>query len=129
MSPDFDVKRAARITSGFSGADLENVMNEAALLAARRNAEAVSDEDFEEAIERVVRNQGLADMTQQVASLERRGDEIRGDMEQLQYEKEGVRASADDGDDEVDAAWGNHIGDPGGIREAELSFRSAGGRR
>ena len=39
-----------------------------------------------EAIERVVRNQGLADMTQQVASLERRGDEIRGDMEQLQYE-------------------------------------------
>lgn len=54
LSQDFDQKRAARITSGFSGADLENVMNEAALLAARRNAEAVSDEDFEEAIERVV---------------------------------------------------------------------------
>jgi cell division protease FtsH len=54
LSPDFDLERAARITPGFSGADLENVMNEAALLAARRNAEAVTMQDFEAAIERVV---------------------------------------------------------------------------
>ena len=39
LAPDFDIERAARMTPGFSGADLANVMNEAALLAARRNAE------------------------------------------------------------------------------------------
>jgi len=54
LAEDFDVERAARITSGFSGADLENVMNEAALLAARRDADAVAVEDFEAAIERVI---------------------------------------------------------------------------
>jgi cell division protease FtsH len=54
LSPDFDLDRAARMTPGFSGADLENVMNEAALLAARRSASAVTVQDFEAAIERVV---------------------------------------------------------------------------
>jgi cell division protease FtsH len=54
LSPDFNLDRAARMTPGFSGADLENVMNEAALLAARRNAPAVTLQDFEAAIERVV---------------------------------------------------------------------------
>jgi len=54
LSPEFDLERAARMTPGFSGADLENVMNEAALLAARRNADAVTMQDFEAAIERVV---------------------------------------------------------------------------
>jgi cell division protease FtsH len=54
LSADFDMERAARITPGFSGADLANVMNEAALLAARRKAEAVTLDDFQVAIERVV---------------------------------------------------------------------------
>ena len=54
LAPDFDLDRAARITPGFSGADLANTMNEAALLAARRNAVAVSMQDFEAAIERVI---------------------------------------------------------------------------
>ncbi|MDI6694305.1 MAG: ATP-dependent zinc metalloprotease FtsH [Anaerolineales bacterium] len=54
LSPDFDLERAARMTPGFSGAELENVMNEAALLAARRSAIAVTIQDFEAAIERVV---------------------------------------------------------------------------
>jgi cell division protease FtsH len=54
LTPEFDLERAARMTPGFSGADLENVMNEAALLAARRNASAVAMQDFEAAIERVV---------------------------------------------------------------------------
>ena len=54
LAPDFDLERAARMTPGFSGADLANVMNEAALLAARRNAKAVTMQDFEAAIERVV---------------------------------------------------------------------------
>ncbi len=54
LAADFDLEKAARMTPGFSGADLENVMNEAALLAARRNAEAVSLADFEAAMERVI---------------------------------------------------------------------------
>ncbi|HMD89075.1 MAG TPA: ATP-dependent zinc metalloprotease FtsH [Anaerolineaceae bacterium] len=54
LASDFDLERAARITPGFSGADLANVMNEAALLAARRKADAVTMTDFEAAIERVV---------------------------------------------------------------------------
>ena len=54
LADDFDLERAARMTPGFSGADLANVMNEAALLAARRNAEAVTLADFEAAMERVV---------------------------------------------------------------------------
>jgi cell division protease FtsH len=54
LAPDFDLERAARVTPGFSGADLANVINEAALLSARRNAGSVTFEDFEAAIERVV---------------------------------------------------------------------------
>lgn len=54
LAPDFDLDRAARMTPGFSGADLSNIMNEAALLAARRSAEAVTIQDFEAAIERIV---------------------------------------------------------------------------
>jgi cell division protease FtsH len=54
LSRDFDIDAAARMTAGFSGADLANVVNEAALLAARRNADAVALPDFEAAIERIV---------------------------------------------------------------------------
>ncbi len=54
LAPDFDIERAARLTPGFSGADLANIMNEAALLAARRNADYVTLEDFSAAIERIV---------------------------------------------------------------------------
>jgi len=54
LAPDFDLERAARITPGFSGADLANVINEAALLAGRRQSAGVTFADFEAAIERVV---------------------------------------------------------------------------
>jgi len=54
LAADFDLDRAARITAGFSGADLANAMNEAALGAARRKAAAVTLSDFEAAIERVI---------------------------------------------------------------------------
>ncbi|MCK4437039.1 ATP-dependent zinc metalloprotease FtsH, partial [bacterium] len=49
-----NVQTVAQKTPGFSGADLANVVNEAALLAARRNKEAVEMEEFEEATERVI---------------------------------------------------------------------------
>ena len=54
LASDFDLARAARVTPGFSGADLANVVNEAALLAARRDARDVTFADFEAAMERVV---------------------------------------------------------------------------
>ena len=54
LADDVDLAEIARRTPGFAGADLANLANEAALLAARRGADAVSMQDFSEAIDRVV---------------------------------------------------------------------------
>ncbi len=54
LGDDVDLDRLAQITPGFSGADLANIVNEAALLAVRRKSESVSMGDFDLAIERVV---------------------------------------------------------------------------
>jgi cell division protease FtsH len=54
MSEEVDLEKIAARTPGFSGADLANLVNEAALLAARRNADVVTMADFQEAIERVI---------------------------------------------------------------------------
>jgi cell division protease FtsH len=54
MGEDVDLEAIATQTSGFAGADLANLINEAALLAARNNRLAVLNADFKEAIERVV---------------------------------------------------------------------------
>jgi len=51
---DADLRQLARGTSGFSGADLANMVNEAALLAARRDQEDVTQQDFEDAKDRVL---------------------------------------------------------------------------
>uniref|UniRef100_A0A7C4CBT4 ATP-dependent zinc metalloprotease FtsH n=1 Tax=candidate division WOR-3 bacterium TaxID=2052148 RepID=A0A7C4CBT4_UNCW3 len=54
VAPDVDVRVLARGTPGFSGADLSNMVNEAALLAARRARSAVTMEDFEDAKDKVL---------------------------------------------------------------------------
>ena len=54
LSPDVDLRVIASRTPGFVGADLANIVNEAALLAARKNKEAVEMADIEEAIDRVI---------------------------------------------------------------------------
>ncbi|NPV76490.1 MAG: ATP-dependent zinc metalloprotease FtsH [Anaerolineae bacterium] len=54
LAADVELATIARVTPGFSGADLENVINQAALLAARRGKEEVQMTDFNEAIERVL---------------------------------------------------------------------------
>jgi cell division protease FtsH len=54
LAADADMATIARITPGFSGADLANVVNEAALLAARHGQDAVEMTDFDAAIERIV---------------------------------------------------------------------------
>jgi len=54
LAPDVDFRALAAMTPGFVGADLANVVNEAALLAARRGKDAVGMAEFQEAIERIV---------------------------------------------------------------------------
>ncbi|MFC5997451.1 ATP-dependent zinc metalloprotease FtsH [Quadrisphaera sp. GCM10027208] len=54
MAPDVDLLAVARRTPGFTGADLANVLNEAALLTARNNAKVIDNAALDEAIDRVV---------------------------------------------------------------------------
>ncbi|AJA60672.1 ATP-dependent zinc metalloprotease FtsH [Bradyrhizobium japonicum] len=54
LAPGFDAEAVAAMTPGFTGADLANLVNEAALLATRRGADAVAMTDFNNAIERMV---------------------------------------------------------------------------
>lgn len=51
---DLDLEQVAALTTGFSGADLANLVNEAAIMATRRDADAVTLDDFTSAIERIV---------------------------------------------------------------------------
>ena len=54
LAPDTDAEKVAALTPGFSGADLANLCNEAALVATRRNGDGVTVEDFTVAVERIV---------------------------------------------------------------------------
>jgi cell division protease FtsH len=70
LAPDVDLKVLARRTPGFSGAQLANVINEGALLAARKGGDTVSMHDLEEAIDRVVA--GLERRSQVLSDNERK---------------------------------------------------------
>ena len=54
LAKDVDLDKIAAVTPGFTGADLANLVNEAALLATRRGGEAVTMDDFNNAVERIV---------------------------------------------------------------------------
>lgn len=54
LASDVDLGVLARVTPGFAGADIENMVNEAAILAARKNQKTIHDRDFQEAIERIL---------------------------------------------------------------------------
>ena len=54
LSPDVDLEKIARRTPGFTGADLSNLLNEAAILAARRNFTEISMDEINDAIDRVL---------------------------------------------------------------------------
>jgi cell division protease FtsH len=54
LAPDVDAEKVAALTPGFTGADLANLVNEAALLATRRGGDAVTMADFNNAVERIV---------------------------------------------------------------------------
>jgi cell division protease FtsH len=70
LSPEVDLAAIARMTSGFVGADLANIVNEAALFAVRAGRSLVIQKDFEEAIEKTVA--GLQKKTRVLKSEERR---------------------------------------------------------
>ena len=54
LAPDVDVRILAKLTPGFVGADIANLINESAILAARRNKKYIEMSEFQEAIERVI---------------------------------------------------------------------------
>ena len=54
VSKDFDIKLMAKHTPGFSGADIANVCNEAALTAARKNKKEIDTQDFMDAVDRII---------------------------------------------------------------------------
>jgi len=70
LDPTVDLEVVARITSGFSGADLANIVNEAALLAVRAGRKLVTQRDFDEAIEKTVA--GLQKKTRVIKEEERK---------------------------------------------------------
>ncbi|WP_305988049.1 ATP-dependent zinc metalloprotease FtsH [Roseibium sp. MMSF_3544] len=70
LDPNTDLDQIAQLTAGFSGADLATLVNEAALLATRRHGDAVTLQDFNEAVERVVA--GLEKRSRILSDKERR---------------------------------------------------------
>ncbi len=70
LAPDVDLEVIARQTPGFVGADLENLLNEAAILAARRNKRAITMAELVESIERVMA--GPARKSRVISEAERR---------------------------------------------------------
>ncbi len=83
LSPSTDLTVLARSTPGFVGADLENLVNEAAILAARRNKKFIEQPELEEAIERVIagperRSRLITDAEKRVVAYHEAGHAIVG---------------------------------------------------
>ena len=70
LGNDVDLEEVARMTAGLAGADLANIINEAALLAGRANKEEVTYEDFKEAVERQIA--GLEKKSRRISPKERK---------------------------------------------------------
>jgi cell division protease FtsH len=85
LAPEVDLKSVAARTPGFAGADLANVVNEAALLAARRDHQAVMRSDFDEAVERVVaglekKNRRITEREKEIVAHHEAGHAVVGWM-------------------------------------------------
>jgi len=83
LDKEIDLKVLARRTPGFTGADLENLVNEAALLAARRNRKNVSMSEMEEAIDRVIagtekRSKVISDFEKNIVAFHESGHALVG---------------------------------------------------
>ena len=85
MAKDVDLSVISRKTPGFTGADLENVLNEGALFAARRNAKKVSQEDLNQAVEKVAlgpekKSRVLSDKEKKITAFHEVGHAVVGHM-------------------------------------------------
>ncbi|MFW7380847.1 MAG: ATP-dependent zinc metalloprotease FtsH [Oligoflexus sp.] len=85
VDPKLDLEAIASMTTGFSGADLENLVNEATLVATRKQAEQVSNQHFNEAIERIVaglerKNRILNERERQIVAYHEIGHAILGSL-------------------------------------------------
>ncbi len=85
LGEDVDLGRLAKHTPGFSGADLANLVNEAALLAARHNKKKIAMEEMEEAIERVIagpqrRSRILSPKEREIAAYHEAGHALLGNV-------------------------------------------------
>lgn len=85
ISPDMDLDILAKITPGFVGADLENLVNEAALLAARSGKKYITMKDCEEAVERVLagperKTRILTDQEKEVVAYHELGHALLGTL-------------------------------------------------
>lgn len=83
LTKDVDLNVIARRTTGFTGADLENLLNEAALLAARRNRKDISMQEVDEAIDRVIvgtqkKSRIVSDREKKVIAYHEAGHTIAG---------------------------------------------------
>jgi cell division protease FtsH len=81
LAPDVDLKTLAKATPGFVGADLENMINEAAILAARREKKMIEQTDFQESIERVIagperKSRLISDVEKQIIAYHEAGHAI-----------------------------------------------------
>lgn len=85
FAPDIDLAKIAKRTVGFTGADLANTLNEAALLAARRNHAKIDQEDLEEALDRVMmgpqrKSRVFSQKEKEVIAYHEAGHAIVGEM-------------------------------------------------
>lgn len=69
LSPDIDLEKIARGTSGFSGADIENLVNESAMNAVKHEREQLITQDFEEARDKIIMGKRSKSMVQTPADL------------------------------------------------------------
>lgn len=77
LADNVDLEQISKGTPGMSGADLENIVNEAALLAVRKNKEHIENEDFEEALDKVlmgaIREETISDMEKKITAYHEAG--------------------------------------------------------
>ena len=83
LSKDVDLEKVARRTPGFTGADLQNLMNESAIMAARRNLKEISKEEIADALERIMagpekKNAVMSDAKRKLVAYHEAGHAIVG---------------------------------------------------
>ena len=143
LAPDVSLEQVAGLTTGFTGADLANLVNEAALLATRRKAQAVAMSDFTLAIERMVaglekRNRILNPKEREIVAYHEMGHAIAGHRpERHRGRAQGLDHPARRGcpglhdpapdrgplPDDPGGAGGQDPGDPGRPRGREADLR------